>query len=204
MKKLLFDLFPVILFFATFKFFSHGDAGNSCLFDHAANLAWFQEPILLATGAAIVATIVQVAWVKHRHGKVDTLQWISFAIITIFGGATLYFRNPDFIQLKPTILYWVIAAALVGTPLITGRNLIQSTMETQIHLPNHIWRYLNLAWALFFFSLGFANIAAVHWLSCNDWVSFKMFGITSLMFIFIIGQAVLLSKYVKEDKNNNQ
>jgi intracellular septation protein len=202
--KLLFDLFPVILFFVTYKLFSNGNGSNACLPDQAANLPWTQEPILLATSVAIVATIVQVAWVKYRHGKVDAMLWLSFAIITVFGGATLYFRNPIFIQWKPTILYWVIAVALAGTPLITGRNLIRSTLEDKMKLPDNIWGNLNIAWAIFFFAIGFANIAAIHWLSCSNWVNFKVFGITSLMFVFIIAQAAMLSKYVEEDKKEGQ
>jgi intracellular septation protein len=201
--KLLFDLFPVILFFVTYKLFSNGNS-NACLADQAANLPWTQEPILLATSVAIVATIVQVSWVKYRHGKVDAMLWLSFAIITVFGGATLYFRNPIFIQWKPTILYWVIALALAGTPFVTGRNLIRSTLEDKIKLPDHIWGNLNLAWAVFFFAIGFANIAAIHWLSCSNWVNFKVFGITGLMFVFMIVQAAMLSKYVEEDEKENQ
>jgi intracellular septation protein len=203
--KILFDLFPVILFFVTYKLFSHGDGGtNACLPDQAANLPWTQEPILLATSVAIAATFVQVAWVKYRHGKVDTMLWVSLAIITVFGGATLYFHNPIFIQWKPTILYWLFTTALVVTPLISGRNLVRSMMETQMKLPDHIWRNLNWSWALFFFVLGFANIAAIHLLSCSNWVNFKLFGITSLMFVFIIIQAALLSKYVEAEKHKNE
>lgn len=202
--KLLFDLFPVILFFVTYKLVSHGDGGNACLADQIANLPWTQEPILLATSVAIAATFVQVAWVKYRHGKVDTMLWVSLSIISIFGGATLYFHNPLFIQWKPTILYWLFAAVLAGTPLVSDRNLIRTMMEAQMELPDHIWRNLNWSWSLFFFLLGFANIAAIHLLSCSNWVNFKLFGVTSLMFVFILIQASLLSKHVKENNKEDQ
>lgn len=201
--KILFDLFPVILFFATYKIFGHGSGGNACLSDQVAQLPWTQEPILLATTAAIVATFVQVGWVKYRHGKVDAMLWVSFAIITVFGGATLYFHNPIFMQWKPTILYWLFALALAGTPIVTGRNLIRSMMEAQIPLPNHVWKRLNFAWAFFFFGLGFANIAAIQLLSCDNWVNFKLFGITGLIFAFIVVQSLWLAKYVDEKKENN-
>jgi intracellular septation protein len=202
--KMLFDLFPVILFFVTYKIFSHGDGNDSCLSIQAANLPWTQNPILLATSVVIAATFVQVAWVKYRHGKVDTMLWMSLTIITTFGGATLYFHNPAFIQWKPTILYWVFAIALIGTPIVSGRNLIRSAMEAQMQLPNHIWRNLNWAWALFFFFLGLSNIAAIRLLSCSSWVNFKMFGTTALMFVFILVQASLLSKYIEVDNKENQ
>jgi intracellular septation protein len=202
--KLLFDLFPVILFFVTYKVFSHGDGDNACLPSQVANLPWTQEPILLATSVAIAATFLQVAWVKYRHGKVDSMLWISLAIISIFGGATIYFHNPAFIQWKPTILYWLFATVLVATPLVSGRNLIRTMMEAQLQLPDHIWRNLNLIWALFFFVLGFVNIAAMHYLSCSNWVNFKLFGVTSLMFVFILIQATVLSKYMEEDQKKDQ
>ncbi len=202
--KLLFDLFPVILFFVTYKVFSNPNGSSACLSDQVANLPWTHEPILIATTVAIVATFVQVGWVKYRHGKVDTMLWISFAIITIMGGATLYFHNATFIQWKPTILYWCIASALVATPIITGRNLIRSALEEKISLPEHLWGKLNFAWALFFFGIGLANIAAMNFLSCNDWVNFKVFGVTTVMIVFIFAQAAMLAKYVEEDKKEDQ
>jgi intracellular septation protein len=201
--KILFDLFPVILFFATYKFFSNGKEGNACLSDQAASLSWTQEPILLATVAAIIATFVQVAWVKYRHGKVDAMLWMSFSVITVFGGATLYFHNPIFIQWKPTILYWTFAMVFAIAPLIAGRNPIRSMLESQVHLPNHVWRNLNSAYALFFFGLGIANVAAIHWLSCDSWVNFKVFGLSGLIFVFILAQTAVLSKYFEKDQERN-
>lgn len=201
--KILFDLFPVILFFATYKFFGHGKEGHACLSNQAANIPWTQEPILLATSVAIAATVIQVGWVKYRHGKVDAMLWMSFFIITIFGGATLYFHNPVFIQWKPTILYWTLALVLFAAPLIAKRNPIRSMLESQIHLPNNIWTNLNLSYALFFLGLGIANIIAMQLLSCDDWVNFKVFGITGLLFVFIIAQTFMLSKYVEQDKEQN-
>ena len=81
--KLLFDLFPVILFFIAFKF----------------------KGIFVATAIAIVATIVQIIWTKYKHGKVDTMLWVSFAIVGVFGGATLLLHDETFIKWKPSVLY---------------------------------------------------------------------------------------------------
>lgn len=200
--KVLFDLFPVIVFFGVYKFLGHGN--DNCLVGTTAHqLPWTQEPILMATAAAIAATLVQVGWVKFRHGKVDTMLWMSFAIITLFGGATLYFRSPVFIQWKPTILYWTFAVVLGIAPLFTQRNPIRTMLESQLHLPSHVWRNLNTAYALFFLCLGFANLAAMHWLSCNGWVDFKVYGLTALLFAFVIVQSVMLAKYLETDKEHN-
>src|SRR5664279_2733452 len=96
MMKLLFDLFPVILFFVTFKF-----AG-----------------VFTATAVAIAATFVQVGWVKFRHGKVDTMLWVSLGIISVFGGATLLLHDETFIKWKPTVLYWFFSVALLLAPIL--------------------------------------------------------------------------------------
>lgn len=201
--KFLFDLFPVILFFGTYKFLNRGSESNACLPDAAAHLPWMEQPILMATAVAIAASFVQIGWLLLRKKKVDTMLWVSLAIITIFGGATLYFHDAAFIQWKPTILYWVLAASLAGTQLFTGRNLIRSAMEAQIKLPNRIWKTLNAIWVLFFVVLGLANIVAMHNLSCSNWVTFKMFGVTGFTAVFILLQAIALSKYIEEDKEQN-
>lgn len=199
--KILFDLFPVIVFFGVYKLLGHGQ--QACLVEHGTQIHWLQEPILMATAAAIAATFLQVGWVKFRHGRVDAMLWMSFAIITIFGGATLYFRNPLFIQWKPTILYWTFAAVLAAAPFFTKRNPIRAMLEDKLHLPNHVWRNLNAAYAGFFVAMGFANLAAMHWLSCDGWVSFKAYGLTALLFVFVIAQSVMLAKYLETDKEHN-
>src|SRR5436190_271328 len=80
------------------------------------------------------------------------------------------------------------------SPLILGRTLVQAMLEHQISLPDRLWGRLNAAWIIFFVSMGAANLAAVRMLSCNGWVSFKFYGATSLMLIFIVGQTLFLAR----------
>ena len=174
MTKFLFDLFPVILFFVAFKFFG----------------------IYTATAVAIVATIAQIIYSKICHGKVENMLLISGGIITVFGGATLYFKDPTFIQWKPSVLYWLFAASLIGAQFIFKKNLMRNFMEKQISLPNNVWTKLNLAWAALFFGLGFLNLYVAFNYSQDIWVDFKLFGITGILFVFIIAQTLLLSKYL--------
>lgn len=175
--KFLFDLFPVILFFIAFKFFG----------------------IFTATAVAIVATIAQIIYCKIRYGVVDKMLLVSGVIITIFGGATLLLKDPSFIQWKPTILYWLFAASLVGAQLIFKKNPIRSLMEKQISLPDNVWGKLNLAWAILFVALGFLNLYVAFNYSQDTWVNFKLFGITGIMFVFIILQTLVLSKYLSNE-----
>src|SRR3954453_314440 len=117
--KFLFDLFPVILFFAMFKWGENNpDAALSAVQQYLSRLvadggaSASQAPIMLATAVAIVATVAQISWLMLRSKKVDAMLWISLAIITVFGGATIYFHKQTFIKGKPTVLYWFFGAAV--------------------------------------------------------------------------------------------
>ncbi|MFA7350724.1 MAG: septation protein A [Methylotenera sp.] len=180
--KFLFDLFPVILFFVAFKFFG----------------------IFTATAVAIVATIAQIIYVKLRHGVVEKMLLISGVIITVFGGATLLLKDPTFIQWKPSILYWLFAAGLLGAQLLFNKNPMRSMMGKQIQLPDAVWSKLNIAWAMLFVALGFLNLYVAFNYSQDTWVNFKLFGITGIMFVFIIVQTLFISKYLpKEDSKED-
>jgi intracellular septation protein len=174
--KFFFDLFPVILFFIAFKFFG----------------------IYVATGAAIVATIAQIAWVKYKHGKVDGMLIASGLIIVVFGGATLLLHDETYIKWKPTVLYWLFAVGLISSNLIFKKNLIRDVMGKQISMADSIWSKLNLAWALFFAALGLLNLYIAHNFSTDIWVNFKLFGTIALMFAFVVGQSLVLGKYMTE------
>ncbi len=192
--KFLFDLFPVIVFFAAYKLAGGGDKSGSCIVTPDTPIT--QDPILLATGLAIVATLGQVGWLLLRRKKVDGMLWVSLAIVTLFGGATLVLRDPTFIQWKPTILYWSFSAVFLLSPLFLRRPLAQAMLEEKISLPPKIWGRLNASWVAFFAFMGAVNLAAVRTLSCNDWVNFKFYGFTGLMLLFVLGQALFLARHV--------
>ena len=177
--KLLFDLFPVILFFAAFKL---GD-------------------IYIATAVAIIATFAQIGWVWFKHRKVDTMLWVSLAIIVVFGGATLFFHNPTFIKWKPTALYWMFGVVLLGSAWLLQRNLIRKMLEAQIKLPDPVWTRLNLAWAGFFIAMGLLNLYVAYNYSEETWVNFKMFGGMGLMLAFVLAQGFYLSRHMEEETN---
>ena len=148
--KFLFDLFPIILFFIAFKFFD----------------------IYVATAVAIAATIAQIVYSKLKHGTVDKMLIISGVLIVVFGGATLFLKDPVFIQWKPSILYWLFATTLIGAQLFFKKNLMRSFMEKQIALPDAIWSKVNLAWAALFLVLGFLNLYVAFHYSQDTWGKF--------------------------------
>jgi intracellular septation protein len=205
--KFLFDLFPVILFFGVFKWAEGHTVSAQDFVSHylsglvsggAVDAA--QAPILLATAVAIIATLCQIGYLLARRRKVDTMLWISLAIITVFGGATIYFHDETFIKWKPTVLYWSFATALVISQFGMKKNLIRVMMEKQMTLPDALWAKVGLAWVGFFIVMGLLNLYVAFNYTIDQWVTFKMFGGMGLMFAFIVGQSLLLAKYAKESE----
>lgn len=203
--KLLFDLFPVILFFVVFKFAgANPEAAQAFGSQYLSALVaggevtLQQAPILLATAVAIVATLAQVLWLLARRKPVEHMLWLSLAIIVVFGGATIYFHDEQFIKLKPTVLYWCFALALLGAQGVFRKNLIRAMMGKQMSLPDQVWTRLNLAWGLFFGVMGVVNLYVAHRFPLEFWVSFKLFGFLGLMIAFVIAQSIYLSRHLKE------
>src|ERR1044072_1429864 len=116
--KLLFDVFPVLLFFIAFKL----------------------SGIFVATAVAIAASFAQIGWLWFRRKPIDKMLWVSVGVITLFGGATLAFGNETFIKWKPTVLYWLFAAALVIGATVFRKNLVRSVMEGQVSVPEEVWK----------------------------------------------------------------
>ena len=174
--KFLFDIFPVVLFFAAFKFFG----------------------IYTATTVAIIATALQIGWAWLKHRKVENMQWISLALIVVFGGATLLLRDETFIKWKPTVLYLLFAATLLVSNFAFHKNLIKSMMEKQVSAPDAVWKKLLFGWAGFFAVMSVLNLYVAYNYSTDTWVSFKLFGGIGLMIVFVLGQAVLLAPHMKE------
>ena len=197
--KFLFDLFPVILFFVAFKIAEGNPDAAAALARSVRYLAdGKQLPVLIATAVAILATFGQIAWLRFRGRKVDTMLWVSFAIIVVFGGATLWLHDETFIKWKPTVLYWLFGVSLIGAQLLFGRNLIRAMLGAQVVLPDAAWRKLNWSWIGFFAFMGAANLYVAYNFSTDTWVNFKLFGGMGLMLVFVVLQALFLSRYMQE------
>lgn len=180
--KFFFDLIPVILFFIGFK-----------LYD-----------IFTATAIAIGATIALIIYAKIRHGVVEKMLLVNGAIISVLGGVTLLLHDKTYIMWKPTVLYWLLAAVLLIANLFFKKNFIQQMMGKMLNAPKPVWDKLNLAWVLFLVILGFVNLYVAFNYSENAWVNFKLFGVTSIMFVFIIAQTLLLKQYLIEPADDNK
>ena len=179
--KLLFDLFPLVLFFVAYKAYG----------------------IFAATAVAIVASIGQIGWLKLRGRKVEPMQWASLGIIVVFGGMTLLFHDETFIKWKPTVLYGLFAAALLLAPMLTGKNPLRAIMGTQLALPPRIWQRLTWAWAGFFAGMGALNLFVAYRFPLETWVDFKVFGTLGLTIVFVIVQAVWIGRHAEEPETGD-
>ena len=177
--KLLLDFFPILLFFGAFKIWG----------------------IYVATTVAIVATLLQLAWMRYSTGRTEPMQWLSLGVIVVFGGATLLAHDETFIKWKPTVLYACMALALWGGWVLAGRNFIRQLMEKQLSMPDEAWQKLMHAWAIFFSCMAVLNLWVAHRFDTETWVNFKLFGTMGLMVLFVIVQALYLSRHIQDPES---
>ncbi len=182
--KILFDFFPLFLFFLAFKL-----AG-----------------IYVATAVAIASSFGQVGWHWYRKRRFEAMHVIQLVVIGVFGGLTLVLHNDTFIRWKPTILYWIFAGAFLGSQLFGSKTAAEHLLDKQIAMPARIWKIYNLSWAVLFLTLGCLNIyfAFYYGLGQNEatrlatWVNYKVWGSLGLTFVFAALQALFLAKYLDQ------
>ncbi len=209
--KLLFDFFPIILYFLTYKqanfLIENTFAGQ--LVDPAK--PEFINATFLAIGVAIISSFAQVAYHWFQTRKFERMHIISLALIAVLGSITIFIGDPVFFQWKPTILNWLFAAVFLGSMVIGEKPIIERMMGAQITLPEKVWSTLNLSWVAFFFISGAANLYVAFYydlgspddVRMDTWVDFKLFGLMGLTLGFIILQALYLSRHIKEDDDEN-
>jgi len=217
--KLLTDFFPIILFFVAYKLYG----------------------IYVATAVAIGASVLQVAWFRWRHGRVERMHLVTLGLLVVFGGLTLALRDPIFVMWKPTIVNWLFAVVFLGSQFFGERTLVERMMGQAIEVPGIVWRRLNWSWIAFFVLLGLANLYVVYIGSgffaakqalltvsgiteidlahCADlfigesltlcdsaqaseavWVNFKLFGMMGLTIMFVVAQALYLTRHIQDDE----
>ena len=188
--KFLYDLFPLLLFFAAFKFYD----------------------IYVATAVAIAASFLQTGlfWLKHR--RFETMHLITLAIIAVFGGLTLALHDDTFIKWKPTLVYWILAVLLLASQWFGKKTIIERMMSAQVALPMPVWKRLNLSWGIFFAVLGAVNIYVAFFYGLDldadtrrsIWVNFKVFGLLGLTLLFVVGQAFFMARHMQQKPENGE
>jgi intracellular septation protein len=175
--KLTLDIGPLVLFFAANARFG----------------------IFTATAVFMAAVLVAlvVAYVKTR--RIEIMPLVTAVIVFIFGGLAIFLHNDTFIKLKPTIIYLLFGGTLIGG-LAFGKSFLGVLFDSVFDLTDEGWRKLTWRWAFFFFALAVLNEIVWRNFSTDIWVSFKLFGVVPLTFLFGALQYPLLTKYARSDK----
>ena len=185
--KFLFDFFPLVAFLIAFYYPEDREQG-----------------IYLAIQVLIIASAIQIIiyWLITR--KFEKMHVITLILTVILGGATLLLKDVRFIKWKPTAVNWVFALVFLGSQFIGKKPIIRRMMDHAISVPDEIWTKLNIGWVVFFIFSGIANLYVVYNFSTEFWVNFKVYGLLGLTFIFAIGQALYMSRYIEEVKEEKE
>lgn len=198
--KLLFELLPVPLFLGALRFAeSQREWATELL---TRQLGWAvgpaQAPLLLASAVAIAAAAAQLAWLMARRRQAGAPLWASLALVALLGGTGLWMHDEPFAKWEPSVLYWALGLALWLGSLLSGRNLLRLLVGEQLPLPDRVWHRLKFAWVAFFGFMGLANLWVAYGFSTEAWVDFKVYGSLGLTALFMLAQAVWLSRHLKQ------
>ena len=183
MKQIL-DFIPLIVFFALYKMYD----------------------IYVATGALIAATAIQIVLTFVLYKKVEKMQLITFAMVAIFGGMTIFLHDENFIKWKVTIVYVIFAVGLAVSHAM-GKSAIKGMLGKEITLPDAVWTKINWAWVGFFSFCAGLNVYVAFELPLDVWVNFKVFGLLIATFAYMIATGFYIYKHMpkeqKEQKENS-
>ena len=150
--------------------------------------------IFVATAVFMVAIVAALAISYALTRRLPVMALVAAVIVVLFGGLTLFLQNETFIKLKPTIIYLLFTGTLFGG-LILRKPLLATVFDQVFHLTEEGWRKLTIRWALFFLALAMLNEIVWRTQSTDTWVTFKVFGVVPLTFIFAALQYPLLTKH---------
>jgi intracellular septation protein len=172
--KIILDLFPILLFFAAYKF----------------------ATIYEATAVLMAATVVQSLWMYKLDGKLSTMQKASLALILVFGSLTLFFQDDRFIKFKPTLLYACMALGLFVSQFIFKKNFLKSMLGSQVELKDPQWHSLSAAWILYCLFMSTLNAYVAYYFTTEEWVDFKIWGYVFPL-TFIVGTGFYIAKHAQ-------
>ncbi|WCE28516.1 septation protein A [Vibrio sp. SCSIO 43137] len=177
MKQLI-DFIPLIIFFILYK----------------------TQGIYAATGALIVATAIQIALTYFLYKKIEKMQIVTFVIVAIFGGMTIFFRDDNFIKWKVTIVYSLFSVGLIVTHLI-GKPVIKGMLGKELTLPDAVWAKINWAWVVFFAFCAVLNVYVAFSLPLDVWVNFKVFGLLAATLVFTLLTGLYIYKQMPKEES---
>lgn len=188
--KLLFDFFPIMAFYLTYNL-SKAKLGEV-------------NAMIAATAVLMLATTLQMAYTWIKHKKIEKTHVLVLVLALVFGGATIYFRDPAYLIWKVTLVNWLFALGFIASHFFGEKLIIRHMMDHAITLPEPVWNKLSLMWIVFFISLGALNLIVAAHVSFDRWVDFKLFGLMGLTLLFALGQGLYLARHVKEEPSKEK
>lgn len=177
--KMALDLGPLLIFFA-------------------ANTV---SGIFTATAVFMVAITASIAITFAIERKISPMPALTCVLVLIFGGLTLWLSNENFIKIKPTILYAMFAAVLVGG-LAFNRLFIKYLLGQSFQLSEPAWRALTWRWSVFFLALAIINEFVWRNTTTDTWVAFKVWGVFPMTLIFALSQTPFIARHqIEADKS---
>ncbi|WP_373948054.1 septation protein A [Vibrio pomeroyi] len=177
MKQIL-DFIPLIIFFALYKMYD----------------------IYTATGALIVASALQIVLTYFIYKKIEKMQVVTFLMVAVFGGMTIFLHDDNFIKWKVTIVYALFAIGLTVSHLM-GKSAIKGMLGKEITLPDAVWGKINWAWTLFFTLCAILNVYVAFSLPLDVWVNFKVFGLLIATLLFTLLTGVYIYKHLPKEQH---
>lgn len=174
--RLAIDFGPLAVFFAAYRY----------------------ADIFTATLACMVATAVAIAVAYFLARRLPVMLIVTGVVVMVFGGLTVYLHDSTFFKMKPTIIYGLFGAVLLGG-LVFGKSLLAHVFEFAIRLDEEGWRTLTLRWGVFFLAMAVLN--EIVWRNVGEatWVNFKIFGFTAITFLFAMAQVPLMNRHGIEE-----
>jgi len=159
-------------------------------------VAYFLGGIYIATTTLMITMVASLLLLRLRSGRFPPMLTGSTILVLVLGAATLVLRNARFIQWKPSILLWLVAAAALVSAFVGREPLAQRLMQSalgDVRVGRRDWQKVNFAWVVFGICAGIANIVIAYHASEATWVKAKVFGLTAAMFVFLVAQAMWLN-----------
>ena len=188
------DYIPLLVFFSVYVM----DERIVTFGDYQHNIGG----IFSAAEFLFVTSVFVYGGLFIAQKRLDKFQWITLAAIVIFTIPTIIFRDTNFLKWKAPIVNWIFALIFLVSRYVGDKPAVEHLMGHTIIAPRELWIRLNLLYVCFFIALGVINLAVAYGLEEALWIQFKVFGNFILMFVFILGQMPLLSKYIKPNDAN--
>lgn len=199
--KAFIDFIPVFFFFISYIFYTDipinyineiNSIFSTTLISNKTNGIYFATLVLMVTYTIQFLILFIFKSVKKIH-------YITLFIILIAGFSTLYFKNPLFIKIKPSIVYWGFAAFFILNYLLKKENIIKKLLQDQIELDNKKWMILSNSWIIFFIFCGFLNLYVANFYSEAKWVEFKFYILGIILpIVFIILNGIYIGFNAKK------